>query len=175
MDVERRSAGPEVEVRRITEADIVRNETVLSDLLADNFESNMPFVENPVQLAGTEYDRMLGYQRDGSAILIGAFDEMDIVGFVWAYRREVLGQPRLHVGHIVVDSRTRSRGVGAALLKALEEMARAEGIPRLELMASVDNERTIRFYESNGFATVRVQLEKEMEGAASQRPNGSNA
>lgn len=163
--VEGSDAGPGVEIRPIAEADIVRNETVLLELLADNYETNMSFCGSPAQVAGNDYVRMLEYQRDGSAVLIGAFDGSAIVGFIWAYRREVLGQPRLHVGHIIVDAAARSRGIGAALLKALEESARTEGIPRLELMASVNNERTIAFYESNGFAAVRVQLEKELEGA----------
>jgi len=105
---------------------------------------------------------MLRFLNDGSAILIGAFKGAAIVGFLWAYRREVFGEQRLHVGHIIVSSMERSGGIGTRLLNSLEVIAGEKGIRKLELMTTAANEKTMKFYKSNGFVTVRVQLEKEL-------------
>jgi len=123
---------------------------------------NLPGVEDPAELAGTGYDDMVRFHQDGSAVLIGAFEESVVVGLLWAYRRDVLGERRIHIGHVIVESTARSNGIGARLLRRLEDVATAEGIKSLELMTTIANEKAIGFYEANGFVAARVQLEKKL-------------
>lgn len=151
-----------IEIRLISEEDLIRNECVLIGLLEDNMRINFSAVNDFAELVNSGYNNMLRFQSDGSAILIGAFKGVSILGFLWAYRREVLGEQRLHIGHIIVNSMVRSGGIGTRLLDTLEGIANEKGIKKLELMTTVQNEKTMHFYKSNGFVTVRVQLEKEL-------------
>jgi len=156
------SMNKSIEIRLISEDDLIRNKNVLINLLEDNIRINFPETGDLAELVNSSYNDMLRFLNDGSAILIGAFKGAAIVGFLWAYRREVFGEQRLHVGHIIVSSMERSGGIGTRLLNSLEVIAGEKGIRKLELMTTAANEKTMKFYKSNGFVTVRVQLEKEL-------------
>ena len=64
----------------------------------------------------------------------------------WGFVNE--GTPELSIG---VEAQVRRRGVGAALLQAVVEMAAAEGFPALSLSVSEAN-LAARLYERAGFA-----------------------
>ncbi|MBS4030271.1 MAG: GNAT family N-acetyltransferase [Clostridiales bacterium] len=151
-----------IEIRLISETDLIRNKNILIHLLEDNLKNNFPNINNLTKFVVSGYEDMVRFKQNNSAILIGAFEEETIIGFLWAYKRDVLGEKRMHVGHIVVNSAVRSCGIGLKLLKKLEYLSRQECIKKLELMTTVKNESTIKFYTSYGFSIVRVQLEKEL-------------
>lgn len=152
-----------IEVRLISEVDLIKNESFLIGLLEDNIRIYFPGVDDLAEYAISGYNNMLRFQRDGSAIIIGAFEKAIVIGFLWAYPREVLGEQRIHIGHIIMNSMARSGGIGKRLLNTLEGIAHDKGIKKFELMATVENEKTMKFYKSNGFIVARVQLEKELE------------
>jgi ribosomal protein S18 acetylase RimI-like enzyme len=152
-----------IQIRLISKEDLIRNESVLKGLLEDNLRINFPVVDDLAQFIHSRYNNMICFEHDGSAILIGAFKGMTIVGFLWAYQKEVLGEQRLHIGQIVVDLDARLSGIGTRLLKALESIANEKSIKRIELMTTIENSKAMNFYKSNDFAIVRVQLEKELE------------
>jgi phosphinothricin acetyltransferase len=60
---------------------------------------------------------------------------------------------------VYVAREARGRGIGAALLTALEERAREAGYHKLVLAAFPGNEAGMRLYERHGFATVGVYRE----------------
>lgn len=158
-----KSTDRTIEIRLVSEDDLIRYESVLRGLLEDNLRINFPGIVDLTELANSGYNNMQRFHRDGSALLIGAFEGAIIIGFLWAYRREVLGEQSLHIGHIIVDSRARAGGIGTRLLNTLEVIANEKCIKKIELMAAVENEKTMKFYKSNGFIVARVQLEKELE------------
>jgi ribosomal protein S18 acetylase RimI-like enzyme len=151
-----------IEIRFILNEDLIINKSILLYLLEENLRINFPNIKNLTELAKRGYENILRFQSDGSAILIGAFKGETIIGFLWAYQREVLGEQRLHIDHIIVDSKDRSCGIGTRLLNTLEGIANEKGLKKIELMTTVANEKTMKFYNLNGFVTVRVQLEKEL-------------
>jgi lipopolysaccharide/colanic/teichoic acid biosynthesis glycosyltransferase/ribosomal protein S18 acetylase RimI-like enzyme len=155
-----------VEIRFISIEELIRNHTSIIELLKDNLLINFPYVKEDIKeldaLAKVGYNKMLRFQQDGSAILLGAFEEGKIIGFLWAYPSEVLGEKRLHIVHFIVNSSARSEGIGTKLLSLLENIASEKEIKKFELMATVENVNTMKFYKSKGFVTVRVQLEKEL-------------
>lgn len=156
------SVDKTIEIRLISEGDLIRNEGIIKDLLEDNFQINFPYIDDLDELVVKGYNNMLCFKRDGSAIIIGAFEGMVIMGFLWAYKRKVLGEQKLHIDHIIMNAMARSGGIGTRLLNTLERLASEEGIKKFELMTTVENEKTMKFYKTNGFVTVRVQLEKEL-------------
>jgi GNAT superfamily N-acetyltransferase len=61
-------------------------------------------------------------------------------------------------------------GVGTALLKAIEERARAEGCRRLWLITTNDNIEALRFYQRRGFELVAVHRGAVDEARATIKP-----
>lgn len=55
------------------------------------------------------------------------------------------------VEDVVVDVEHRGKGVGAALLRTLEEWAVANGLSRLQLQADRDNQPALGFYRRQGW------------------------
>lgn len=151
-----------IEVRLISVEDLIGNKDFLIDLLEDNLKINFPGMNNLTQYAINGYDDMLRFKKDDSAILIGAFNKERIIGFLWAYTREILGERRIHIGHIVVSSEVRSGGIGSKLLKLLEDYSIRENIKKIDLMTTFENEKTMEFYKAKGYSIVRVQLEKKL-------------
>jgi ribosomal protein S18 acetylase RimI-like enzyme len=103
-----------------------------------------------------------GWGRPGDTALV-AIDEGFPVGAAW-YRLFNQNLP----GFGFVDERTpelaiavvpsaRGRGVGAALLTALLDRARAEGHPAISLSVDRLNEGAIQLYERHGFNKVAEQ------------------
>jgi len=151
-----------VDVRRLESRDVAEWEHTLRDLLLENAQVNFPRAEAPTVMAEGWFANLARFVDDGSAVALGAFEDGALKGLVWAYRREVAGQARMHLGHIVVAVDARSRGLGQRLLEAVERAARDEGVNTIELLASVDNTSASRFYAANGFVATRVQMEKDL-------------
>lgn len=59
---------------------------------------------------------------------------------------------------IATDPAAQSRGVGAALIGALEQRLRASGVKRYGLSVRMDNPRAAEFYRRNGFVVEKEQL-----------------
>lgn len=154
--------GDEIEIRLISEADLHSNEEILKKLFLENFRINFPDLELSSCISDDGYINMLRFQKDGSAILIGAFIGMNIIGFLWAYSREFLGEKRLHIAHVIISDVNRSMGIGGKLLNSLEKIAKEMNIKKIELITSNANKEAIKFYQKNNFDVTRVQLEKEL-------------
>jgi GNAT superfamily N-acetyltransferase len=60
------------------------------------------------------------------------------------------------VEDMVVTEAVRHRGVGRALLRAVEEWAAAHGASRLQLLADRENLPALRFYEARGWRGTRL-------------------
>lgn len=61
------------------------------------------------------------------------------------------------VEDVIVKSAWRGRGVGRALLAALEAWAHGEGLRRLQLLADMDNHPAHGFYRKNGWTETRLR------------------
>ena len=66
------------------------------------------------------------------------------------------------LSHLVVAEAERGCGVGAVLLCAFEDTARAQGARDLRLVASGDNHRAHAFYERSGW--VRGDEDRDVDG-----------
>lgn len=59
-----------------------------------------------------------------------------------------------HVGRLVVAPDAQGRGLGGALLGAVEDAARAAGAVRMELFTGAASEGSIRLYQRAGYAVT---------------------
>jgi GNAT superfamily N-acetyltransferase len=69
----------------------------------------------------------------------------------------------LRIDQISVNPEHQGKGCGKALLKAVFELARAEGIQRVVLDVWDFNRHAIEFYERQGFHTLSFRMELNME------------
>jgi GNAT superfamily N-acetyltransferase len=93
---------------------------------------------------------LFGEPRFACALV--AEDAAGPCGFALYYFRysSFAGQPSLWLDDLYVDAGARSRGVGAALLARLVEIARGHGCTHLAWTAAVANPRGIAFYQREG-------------------------
>ena len=151
--------GDNYTVRDIDEKDIEKNKNIIINLLENNLLISFPKIKCPFETACENYEAMIKFQQDKSAILIGYFTGDTIAGFIWAYKRTVFTEQRLHITHLIVDIIYRRKGAGTMLINALKQKAAEFGAGTIELMTSADNLRALKFYEYCGFQAARVQLE----------------
>jgi GNAT superfamily N-acetyltransferase len=59
----------------------------------------------------------------------------------------------------VVDEAVRSRGIGVALLEAVEARARERGCGEIRVQSNVLRARAHSFYERNGYSKVKAQYQ----------------
>jgi len=76
-----------------------------------------------------------------------------IVGVIDMEYHQRLGdhRPQARVNDLVVTDRVRGRGVGSALLRRSEELARKRGCSRMTLGTAAWRDETITCYEREGF------------------------
>jgi len=72
------------------------------------------------------------------------------------------------IGRMAVTAAARGRGVGAAVLARLEDLARERGLPAVELHAQL---HAVGFYQRAGFAAFgEVYLEAGIEHVGMRKP-----
>ena len=102
---------------------------------------------------------------DERTIFLVAFEHEAPVGFVLAYelpRRHKLARSLL-VYEVGVDERYRRRGIGTALMRELETIARERRIEEGWVLTDRDNEPAMRFYESVGGVRPKDVVEWEFD------------
>ena len=89
---------------------------------------------------------------DGPALLVAELDASR-AGFCFLEHAVdyFCGERHGHLGMIAVTDAAEGRGVGAALMRAAEEWARANGYARLTLNVFAGNERARGVYERFGY------------------------
>jgi len=72
---------------------------------------------------------------------------------------------------VTIDATTAGRGVGTALLRAIEAAARAAGARRLWLITTNDNTDALRFYQRRGFDLVALHRDTVTRSRAELKPS----
>lgn len=104
---------------------------------------------------------------DGSIV---AEDDGRVVGFVLGYLREIPAAVLDHwkasiVGHVellVVDPRSRNRGIGAALLKELLRAFKQAGADLVTLHCPAEAREAKRLYDKHSFGVRAYEMSKRL-------------
>ena len=103
-----------------------------------------------------EAERMDGYT------LIGAWHEGRLAGVMgYRFQHDFVRGKHLYIDDLVTTAEMRSMGVGAALLKHGEEIARENRCSVLRLCAVLENENGQRFYEREGWTRRAFAFQKD--------------
>jgi N-acetylglutamate synthase-like GNAT family acetyltransferase len=150
----------------MAENEIEIRSLVLEDVLPVMRVCNQAFLE------GARYPRMgssvVRYVREFPEWQWGAFDGGELLGFLLT--EPLAGPARMAIRLIATSPGAQGHGVGGRLVAALEDRARAEGVPLL----SVGTPFASGFYQKCGFECTRVHLKmiREIIRQAVPRPEG---
>ena len=102
------------------------------------------------------FDRssMKAYAEAGNAVSLIAEKEGEIVGFVIVHIDRVTAGRRGYVVTLDVAAEYRRRGLAGRMMQAVERLAEADGVQRMELHVFTENDGAIRFYEGLGYERV---------------------
>ena len=107
--------------------------------------------------------RLGAMAADGRAVLVAELDAA-VIGCLSTSVMRALHRPA-PVGRIsmmVVDEGLRSRGVGAELVRAAEQVLAGQGCYMVEVTSHVRRVDAHRFYERLGYERTSVRLAKEL-------------
>ena len=105
---------------------------------------------------------LINHLSTNTCIAYGAFEDNEIIGYIWAYPHRFREDNRMYVNEIHVRKDCCSMGYGRELLSQVEKRAREMGFPAIYLHAEANNVNTRRFYENAGYIEERVQFRKEL-------------
>ncbi len=127
-------------------------------VLKDNITQHYP----PNQ-AAAYVEKIPGYIKDGSAIVVGAFEGDLLVGFSWVYELSIFGERRAHIDMIGVDPKFRKRGVARRLSELQIQAIEKRGIKIVEAMTTKSNASSYNWFHSMGFEDERVKMKLELK------------
>lgn len=91
---------------------------------------------------------------DNFTVFFAAEDDRgNVVGYIGMY----LMKPEGEITNVAVAKEVRGRGIGAALVAAMQQWAAEHGIERIVLEVRVSNAPAIHVYEEKGFITIGVR------------------
>jgi GNAT superfamily N-acetyltransferase len=93
-----------------------------------------------------------------NAVLVAESEERRVVGWLHVSAQGLLEVgPRAEVNALIVADGERSRGAGAALLRAAEQWSRNRGCQTMSVRSNVIRERAHQFYLRNGYEHYKTQ------------------
>lgn len=105
---------------------------------------------------------LIAHLNTNTCIAYGAFEENEIIGYIWAYPYTFREERRIYISECSVRDEYQRRGIGRKMMMLVEKRAKEEGFPALYLHAEADSPDAVRFYESNGYSKERIQFRKEI-------------
>jgi GNAT superfamily N-acetyltransferase len=118
---------------------------------------------------GTAHDtthrlQFAGHIRQIEHITLVAESAGDVLGVIDMEYHQRLGdhRPQARVNDLVVTERARGGGIGTALLSRAEELARKRGCFRMALVTALWRDRSIAFYEREGWESYGAWLVKPL-------------
>lgn len=151
-----------IEIRQLKIEDVVENKEKLVKYLKMVLTENLSGC-NASEMALKYYQDMVKFSEDGSAILIGAFDEENLVGFHWGYEIIYLGKKRVHSYLNAIEPQYRGNHIGSNFFRKLEEIALERNIFEIEAMCSASNETAVQYHFHNGFEIERYKVLKKLK------------
>ena len=143
--------------------DLVVNKEILLELLIDTYEINFQKTREQCKcICEEKLESMNNYVKQGSAIILGAIIDNELVGFLWLYKHDYWGEPRLHINQIAVRIRYRGKGIGKSLIEEAEKQAKYLDVHTIDLFVSENNMQALVMYDKLGFKTERRYLKKNL-------------
>ena len=145
------------EIVELDQAGVDRHAAELAQLLLDGHASNMALghvAPLTLERAASSWRELAARLEPGERILLVALDGGRVVGSVHLARAAAdNGRHRAEVQRLAVRADARGRGLGRALLEAIADRARTEGVSLLWLTTHAGSDSD-RFYAARGWTRV---------------------
>lgn len=93
-----------------------------------------------------------------TCVLVAEDAQRAVVGWIHVARAgDLTGDADAEILGLIVAASTRNLGIGAGLLRAAEEWARAHGATQMRVRSRIERENAHRFYEKTGYARIKTQ------------------
>ena len=149
-------------IRELKLEDFKENQELILELLIDTYMINFHLSREQCQLLCREKLGMMDGYIEKSAIVIGAFKDDTLIGFLWLYKHDFFGEIRLHVNQIAVCSQFRGKGIGRQLMDEAEKQAKRLGVDTIDLFVSETNAGAVKMYNKLDFETERRYMKKRV-------------
>jgi lipopolysaccharide/colanic/teichoic acid biosynthesis glycosyltransferase/ribosomal protein S18 acetylase RimI-like enzyme len=157
LDVERKHFM----IKRLGIDDFESARKAILNMLIDIYMVNFQLSEEKSRSICIEkIEQLKEYINEGSAILIGSFDEEVLTGFVWLYERNHFGECRLHINEIAVKEQYRGKGIAKHLMSEAEKYAKDREIETIDLFVTERNNEALNMYRNLGFLSERLYMKK---------------
>lgn len=100
---------------------------------------------------------------NSSVSVVGAFTDESLRGFAIVYHAQGTVDPAC-LAYVASDGLMRGRGLGAALLRAVEIMVRERGSPGLVLQVRASNVKAQRLYGKSGYERIATYPQGYSDG-----------
>lgn len=153
-------------IETITAEMVERYREQIAQLYFENVRSNAFHSHYTYDEAYGKTGSLIDHLRDDTAIVYGAFENEELIAFIWAYIHQFREENRMYVSEIRVKEEYRRRGIGSQMLRMVEDKAREQGLGAIYLHAEANNPEAIRFYKTAGYCEERIQMRKEIQKAS---------
>lgn len=134
----------------------------IAQLYYENVRSNAYHSHYTYDEAYEKMDDLIGHLRNNTAIVFGAFEETELIAFIWAYVHQFREENRMYVSEIRVKEEYRNRGIGSQMLGLVEDKAKKMGLCAVYLHAEANNPEAVGFYKAAGYCEERIQMRKQI-------------
>lgn len=135
----------------------------IAQLYFENVRSNAFYSHYTYDEAYEKIGSLIDHLRDCTATVFGAFEDDELIAFIWAYVHHFREENRMYVSEIRVKEEYRKLGIGNQMLRLAEEKARELGIGAMYLHTEANNPEAIEFYKAAGYCEERIQMRKEIQ------------
>lgn len=148
-------------IKELKIEDFLADKVAILELLIEIYVTNLNISKEQSTRICTEKIKLIpDYINQQNAILIGAYEDKKLAGFLWLYKHNYFGEMRLHINQIIVDKEYRGKKVGNQLMKEAERVAKHYKIRTIDLFVSEANLKAISMYDSIGYTTERRYMKK---------------
>lgn len=151
-----------INVRLLTIEDVLKEKKKLEHFMYMVLSENLDYTITDAMCEKYYYD-MERFMKDGTAILIGAFEDDALIGFHWGYERITPGGRRVHSYHNAIEPEYRGQGIGKRFWDVLDEETRKRGIDTIEAMCTYSNKVAVSYHLDHGFEIERLQVVKHLK------------
>lgn len=102
------------------------------------------------------------YLQKKEAILFIGYEQKEICCFAWCYEHNFYDEKRLFINIISVDESKRRTGYGKELINEIEKYARNNNYDSVDVIASLNNDISLKFYEALNFDKERIHYVKKV-------------
>jgi GNAT superfamily N-acetyltransferase len=108
--------------------------------------------------------RLHRFSTDSNAGAFVGMRDGDVIGLVTVHLRYTLNHeaPIAQLSLLIVDKAVRTRGVGRALVTAVEQWAKARGAKKVVVTTALDRDGAHAFYEKVGYAHTGRRYGKDL-------------